>query len=108
MLRRGAKCARLLLLVSSIAACSDDGSGDDRNGPDGGDAGQAPGVSQDAGSDANVGRDIDAANDGGNVVSSDASSNKPLAACLEQQGLARPPGVELPCELLPPGLTLAR
>lgn len=37
-----------------------------------------------------------------------AGCEQPKAACVEQPGELQQPSTDLPCELLPPGMTLAK
>lgn len=105
------RVAALLLLALSVASCSDDDtkggqhadSGWTGDWPDANDAGRDAGVVV---SDAARPADIDASADASAVVDTGAPIAR-TTACLDRPGaLPAGPTGPLPCELLPPGLTL--
>jgi len=100
-----------LVLALSIVSCSDDSSDDGARA----DGGSWPDTTKDAGYDSGVRPDIDSAVDAGGVLIDAAvdanvvreAGAKALASCLERPGIPTPPtGSGLPCELVPPGLSL--
>lgn len=97
-----------LWLALFVVSCSDDSSGDNNPRSDGG---ARPDANRDAGQDSSVVPNIDAAIDAGGApgdasVTLDANGNKTLESCLERPGPPTPPTSTLPCELVPPGLSL--
>jgi hypothetical protein len=105
------RVAVVLLLALSVASCSDDDTRSAQHADSGwtGDWPDANDAGRDAGSvvsDAARPADIDASADASVLVDSGAPIAR-TTACLDRPGLlAAAPTGPLPCELLPPGLTL--
>ncbi|MEY4510478.1 MAG: hypothetical protein RLZZ450_2600 [Pseudomonadota bacterium] len=105
------RAAVVLLLALSVASCSDDDSKGAKP-PDSGWPGDWPDANDaghDAGADAARPGDIDASGDAAVVDATVPDAAAPLArtSCLDRPGaLPAAPTGPLPCELLPPGLTL--
>jgi hypothetical protein len=109
---RTTRACLALLLALGVSACSDDAPDVDGDNPKTDDGGLSPDALKDAGHDGAVRPDLDAAVDRGfDAQGVDSSSRSdagltPLVGCLDRPGLARPPSGGLPCELVPPGLSL--
>lgn len=111
---RAATRGLALALALVASACSDDHDdkglpvvpdGGELPPPDGDVDASVPSLDGSIGADGSVGPDGSVAPD----ASADASVRPALTSCLDRPDeLSRPPAAELPCELLPPGLSLPR